>query len=46
MTLTNKMRLGKRVLEMQELRKDQQIQTSKMDDQNCHEKFQDLKVKR
>ena len=35
MTLTNKTRLGKRKLEMQELRKEKQISTSKKHDKSC-----------
>ena len=50
MTLTNKTRLSKRRLEMQELRKDKQITTSKKHDKNCLEinpkqELQELKEK-
>ena len=48
MTLTNKTRLGKRRLEMQDLRKEKQITTSKKHDKKCLEAnpnkdFEDLK---
>ena len=45
MTLTNKTRLGKRILEMWELGKYQQITTSKKHDKIGHEKFKDLEEK-
>ena len=37
MTSTNKTRLGKRMLEMQDLRKEKQITTSKKHDKKCLE---------
>ena len=43
MALTNKTILGKRILELQELYKDQQITISKKQDKNCH-KNNSLKI--